>query len=180
MTLHTPGIFFFHSWKASQRKNNQSYGKTILIRGIHFKGPGNLLQMIDLSLYVLCFDIFMKSKCSLWWSLRLQIFVHFWIHCLQLTKVDVARTMSFFYVLLEVVLASRLEATYRTQERCGLQVWFHVPLQMVFLVCPVITGGAAEIENAKMAFLTQMSFWGTPELPGIVKFVFPFSREFQT
>ena len=80
--------------------------------------------------------------------------------------------MSFFYVLLEVVLSSRLEATYRTRERSVLQVRLHVPLKVVFLMRLVVARGAAEIEDPTMAFLAQMSFRSTPEFPGIFNLLF--------
>ena len=51
---------------------------------------------------------------------------------------------------------------------------FHVPLKVMLLMRLVVTRGAAEIEDATMTFLTQMSFRGTPKFPEIFTLSFCF------
>ena len=80
--------------------------------------------------------------------------------------------MSLFYVLLQVVLPAGLESTYRTRERSVLQVGLHVSHKVMFLMRLVVTRGAAEIEDATMTFLAQMSFRSTPEFPEISELLF--------
>ena len=108
---------------------------------------------------------FAELNCSLQSHNCLLIFEHAWIQWLQMLQVYVVWAMSFFDVLLQIVLTPWLEPTYWTEERSSLQMRFHMPLQMVLLVCFVIARGATKVVEALVTFLTQIRLWDSSEFP---------------